>query len=105
MHRHAVRAHLVCRLVEDEVARLVDRRRRTTAGADRAAEDGLHAADELLGPEGLGEEVVAPGRGAAGEVALVRRGGGEEHAAWAADSPDGLRHAQAGELGEVGTRI
>src|SRR5439155_22879985 len=100
MHRHAVRAYLVCRLVEDEVARLVDRRRRTTAGADRAAEDGLHAGDELLGPERLGDVVVRTELEAAEDVALVLTGGEQEHGDVLVDVPDALQHDEGGELGQ-----
>src|SRR2546423_7069571 len=71
MHGHAVRADLVRRLVEDEIAGLVDRRRGSAARADRTAQDRLHPSDKLLRPERLGDVVVGPKLQGAEDVALV----------------------------------
>src|SRR5213595_855716 len=82
----------MCRLVQDEVAGLVDRRRRTAARPDRAAEDGLHAGDELLRPERLGDVVVGAELEATQDVALVLAGGEQEHGDVLVDVPDALPH-------------
>src|SRR2546430_11040794 len=90
MHRHPVRAHLVRRLVEDEVAGLVDGRRWTATRADRAAQDRLHAGDELLRPERLGDVVVGAELQAAEDVALILAGGEGQHGDVLVHVPDPL---------------
>ncbi len=101
MYGNSVRADLVGRLVEDEVASLVDGRRGTAASADGAAQDGLHPGDELLRPERFGDVVVGAELQAAEDVALVLAGREEQHGDVLVHVPDALQHHETSQLGKV----
>ena len=101
MHRHAVGLHLVRRLVEDEVPGLVHRRSRPAARADRPPQDRLHARDELLWPERLGDVVVGAELQPAEDVALVLARREQEDGDVLVGMTDALEHDEARELGQV----
>jgi hypothetical protein len=91
----------VGRLIEDEIACLVDRGSGTATGPDRAAQDRLHSSDQLLRAERLGDVVVGSELEAAQDVTLVLAGGEQEDGDVLVDVADALEDDEAGELGQV----
>src|SRR2546423_9703551 len=101
MDGHSVRPDLVRRLIEDEVARLVDRWGGAAARADRAAQDRLDPGDELLRPERLGDVVVRSELEPAQDVALVLSRREEQDGDVLVDVANALQDDETGQLRQV----
>src|SRR5207244_1649086 len=98
MHGNAVGLHLMRRLIEDEVAGLVDRGCWSPARSHRAPQDRLHSRDELLQPERFGDVVVRAELQPAQDVALVLTRGKKQHGDVLVVVADALEHDEDREL-------